>query len=100
MSKVALVFALLVVPLIALPLYWIGDKVARELVVSLRVRDVILLSALVLPPLLSVFIARWGGPTSWLMAIALGIVSGLIAVVLTTFVPFIVFCSGDSDCLT
>jgi hypothetical protein len=76
MSKVAVVFALLVVPLIAIPLTLIGDKVVSELGVSLRVRDVILLSALALPALLSVFIARWGGPTTWFMAIALGIASG------------------------
>jgi hypothetical protein len=34
------------------------------------------------------------------MAIALWIASGLIAVVLTIFVPLVVICSGDSDCLS
>src|SRR3954451_3395031 len=61
MSKVAVVFALLVVPLIAIPLTLIGDKVVSELGVSLRVRDVILLSALALPALLSIWIAAGAG---------------------------------------
>jgi hypothetical protein len=97
MSKVAIVLALVVAPLVSLALFWIGDKVARELVVSLRARDLILFSAIALPAFLSIFIARWGGPTSWFMAIALGILSGLIAVVLSIFVPLVVICGVGSE---
>jgi hypothetical protein len=87
-STVALVLALVVVPLIGMAVFFLADKVARSLVVSLRVRDVLLLSSLLVPALLSTFIARWGRPTNWFIAIALGLVSAGIAFFLT-FVPFI-----------
>ena len=74
-----------------------GDSVGNEIVASQGVRDALLLPALVIPALLSIFITRWGGPTSWLIAAALGIVSGGIAA-FVLLVAFLVGCSA-TDCI-
>jgi hypothetical protein len=95
-STVTLVLALFAVPVLGMAVFFVADNVARSLVVSLRTRDVILLSALLVPALLSTVIARWGGRTSWFMATAIGIVSAGLAFFLT-FIPFIASCSVGSE---
>jgi len=96
MSRGALRFALFGVPLIAIPAYLVGDSIGNEIVASQGVRDALLLPALVLPALISVLITRRRGPTTWLMATALGIVSaGIAAFVL--LVALVVGC-GATNC--
>jgi len=95
-STGALVLALVVSPLIGLVVFYGAETLARSLVVSLRVRDVILSCSLLVPALLSTFVARWERPTNWFMAIAIGLISAGITFFLT-FLPFIVICSVGSE---
>ena len=86
-----LTVALIIVPLLAIPLYLAGRSMDPSNRDGLGV-----VLGLGIPALLSIVLMRWGGATNWIVAILLGIASGGIALCVL-FVGLLVGCSA-TDC--
>jgi hypothetical protein len=92
-SRFALVtaLALLVVPMVAIPAFFVGWKL------RFGQSDPFGIGVLVLatPVLASTFVMRWGVPIRWLVAIALGAASGVVAAFVLS-VAYLVGCDATS----
>jgi hypothetical protein len=93
-SRFALVtaLALLVVPMVAIPAFFVGWKLRFGQSDPFGIG---VLVGLATPVLASTFVMRWGVPIRWLVAIALGAASGVVAAFVLS-VAYLVGCDATS----